>query len=140
MCRLDPNKVYPKSELKAIIQSVFDGLGISAKAKATDIAKYLPIQEISYTEYVDGKPKKRRGFQVNIDCQVYNTPATIFPRVNDTKNARGLSLGQVLIRIRSGVTIDGASIVKTISNYRETKIVELKESLPVVMWQGVFSE
>ena len=41
-----PGRLYPKQEVKEMLQNIYDKLGLTGKAaKATELAQYLPVIE-----------------------------------------------------------------------------------------------
>ena len=60
---LDQDRVYSNLEIKSMIQAEYDRLGMNAKAKATDIMKFVPNAE--KTRYKDENGKKQNGYKLS---------------------------------------------------------------------------
>lgn len=58
-----PGKIYPKQELKEIIQSIYDSMGITTpKAKASDIMEFF--DNVEEKGYKDANNNKQYGFKI----------------------------------------------------------------------------
>lgn len=138
---LNPSIVYPAKELKGIIQSVYDKLGLTVTAKATDVTKYFDVEKCDYRiTDSNGKIKTRHGFKIRNNNPLFGLSVTTFPRVNQPKESNKDTLGNVLWSIREGATVLGVNLADTINKFRTTKNETYKDALPIVTWQGEFSE
>ena len=54
--------VYSNAAVKKMIQNEYDRLGMNAKAKATDIMKYVP--DAIPARYTDGDGKRQNGYKL----------------------------------------------------------------------------
>ena len=60
--QLEPDVVYSNAAVKKMIQDEYDRLGMKAKAKATDIMKYVP--DVIPARYTDENGKKQNGYKL----------------------------------------------------------------------------
>jgi hypothetical protein len=60
--QLEPDVVYSNASIKKMIQDEYDRLGMNAKAKATDIMKYVP--DVIPARYTDENRKKQNGYKL----------------------------------------------------------------------------
>ena len=61
--QLEPDVVYSNAAIKKMIQDEYDRLGMNAKAKATEIIKYVP--DVIPARYTDENGKKQNGYKLN---------------------------------------------------------------------------
>ena len=60
--QLEPDVVYSNAAVKKMIQDEYDRLGMNAKAKATEITKYVP--DVIPARYTDENGKKQNGYKL----------------------------------------------------------------------------
>jgi len=60
--QLEPDVVYSNAAVKKMIQDEYDRLGMNAKAKATEITKYVP--GVIPARYTDENGKKQNGYKL----------------------------------------------------------------------------
>lgn len=61
--KLEPGQVYPKKQVKGVIQSVYDGLGLGLTATATDLSLYFA--EVVEKNYKVDSGKRQKGYKIN---------------------------------------------------------------------------
>lgn len=138
LCVLDPNHEYSNPEMKALLQWIYDKLGINQTAKAKDIEGYLATTIVDLPKDENGK--RRKGYRVNLNTAVFGLPVSLFNGAASVIEGFDFSLGWVIQRIRTGKGPWDMNIADIIAEYRVTKSDKLKKKLPCVMWQGLFSE
>lgn len=60
--QLEPDVVYSNAAIKKMIQAEYDRLGMNAKAKATEITKY--VSSVIPARYTDENGKKQNGYKL----------------------------------------------------------------------------
>lgn len=129
---LKTDKTYTKSEVKDLLQGIYEELNITGKPSASDISKYLTCEDRT----VRMKGKLIATFKVTSH---FRTKISLFNRITDINHPEEYDIDKVLDIIKTDSYYHVAGKVDAV---RKAKTKEEKEKakmkLPAVTWNGTF--